>query len=311
MDDSQGIEVWRGGVNAWELDNMGHMNVRFYGQRVVEGLVGLAAALGMPDAFSPQAESTLLIREQHIRFLREARSGAAITMRGAVESVGESEARLVLQLFHAHSGERAATYQLLVDHVTAREGRPFPWPRRMQEAAEGLTIEPHDQARPRSVSRGPVEGSASLEAAQRLDLAPMSIGAFGAQDCDVFGRMSPELVIARISDGMPTLMAGSRPAESDEGGETRRIGGAVLEYRLIHWAWPRAGDRFEVRSGFAGVEDKSQRLVHWMLDPATGRPWATAEAVAISLDLDARKIVPFTGAHRAYLESRVVPGLAL
>ena len=43
--DNLGIEVWRGCVNTWECDEMGHLNVRFYVARAMEGLVGLAAAL--------------------------------------------------------------------------------------------------------------------------------------------------------------------------------------------------------------------------------------------------------------------------
>jgi len=35
MADGAEIEVWRGGVNSWELDEMGHMNVRYYGARAV------------------------------------------------------------------------------------------------------------------------------------------------------------------------------------------------------------------------------------------------------------------------------------
>ena len=49
------MEVWRGGVNTWECDEMGHMNVRFYVANAMEGLVGLAAALGMPEAFKTNA----------------------------------------------------------------------------------------------------------------------------------------------------------------------------------------------------------------------------------------------------------------
>jgi len=79
-----GIEIWRGGVNTWECDEMGHMNVRFYVARAMEGLVGLAAALGLPHAFAAHAGATLLVREQHIRFLREARAGAALHMTGGV-----------------------------------------------------------------------------------------------------------------------------------------------------------------------------------------------------------------------------------
>ena len=44
----EGVEVWRGSVATWECDAMGHLNVGFYVAKSMEGLVGLAAELGMP-----------------------------------------------------------------------------------------------------------------------------------------------------------------------------------------------------------------------------------------------------------------------
>ena len=79
-----GVEIWRGGVNTWDCDEMGHMNVRHYVVRAMEGLIGLAAELGMPQAFSPHANATLLVKEHHVRFLREAHAGAPLTMLGGV-----------------------------------------------------------------------------------------------------------------------------------------------------------------------------------------------------------------------------------
>ena len=35
------IEVLRSGVNTWECDQMGHMNVRFYVAKMMEGLAEL------------------------------------------------------------------------------------------------------------------------------------------------------------------------------------------------------------------------------------------------------------------------------
>ena len=32
------IELYRGSINTWECDEMGHMNVRFYVARMMEGL---------------------------------------------------------------------------------------------------------------------------------------------------------------------------------------------------------------------------------------------------------------------------------
>ena len=53
------------------------------------------------------------------------------------------------------------------------------------------------------------------------------------------------------------------------------------------------------------------RVVHCMLDPATVEPWGTSEAVAITFDLDARKVVPVTDAARVALAAHEVKGLAL
>jgi acyl-CoA thioester hydrolase len=308
-----GTEVWRGCVNTWECDEMGHMNVRFYVAKALEGLVGLAAALGMPHAFSPYANATLLVREQHIRFLREARPGAPLFMRGAVLEIGETEARLLLVLFHAASSEPAASFQTVVAHVAAAdETRPFPWPRRTLDLAQALTIATPTYAAARSVGLEPFTSQAGVARAEALKLTTISAGAFGGQDCDAFGRMRPEQFIGRVSDGIATLAAQSRAmiAETSES-PPKRVGGAVLEYRLVNLAWPRAGDRFVVCSGMAGFGERTQRLVHWMLDPHTGKPWGVSEATAVTLDLDARKIVPISPAARAALEKRVIAGLTL
>ena len=134
----QGVEVWSGGVNTWECDEMGHMNVRFYVAKAVEGLATLAALIGMPEAFCADANSTLLVREQHIRFLKEAHAGAALHMVGGVVEMGESEARLVQLLIHSNSGEIAASFQTVVVHATARDGVAFPWSDRTREKAAAL-----------------------------------------------------------------------------------------------------------------------------------------------------------------------------
>ena len=306
------IEVWRGGVNTWELDDMGHMNVRFYVARAMEGLVGLAAALGLPDAFRPGAETTLLLKEQHIRFMREARSRAPIHMTAGVVSMDECEARVLLLLVHSNSGELAAAFQTVVVHATARDERPFPWTAHSRELAESLMTTVPANAAPRSLGVGPVVSGASLAEADRMGLIRLSAGAFGVQECDAFGRMRAEQLIGRVSDGIPRMSAAFRGTVAGEAPQpVARVGGAVLEYRIIHLAWPRIGDRFEVRSGVAGVDHRAQRMVHWMLDPTTGKAWGTSEAVAISLDLDARKIITITPQAQAAIAQRITPGLAL
>ncbi len=301
------VEVWRGGVEAWECDAMGHLNVGFYVAKSMEALVGFAAELGMPQAFAPYAETTLLVREQHIRFLREARPGAALTMTGGVLEMGADDARLLFLMRHA-SGELAAAFQTVVAHATAREGLAFPWPERLRRRGEALAIDLPPDAAPRSIQLDPVETRAGRERANELGLAPIGTGAVRSHDCDAFGRMRAEQFMARISNGITHLIGPQRPGGQDGG---RRVGGAALEYRLIHFDWPRAGDRVELRSGQAGGDARFRRFVHWMLDPATGRPWAAAEAIAVSFDLDTRKVITLTDEELAKLQERTVAGLTL
>jgi acyl-CoA thioester hydrolase len=52
-------------------------------------------------------------------------------------------------------------------------------------------------------------------------------------------------------------------------------------------------------------------MIHWMIDPQSGRPWGVSEAVAVTFDLDARKIVPISDAARAELMKHAKAGLAL
>ena len=307
-----GVEVWRGGVNTWECDERGHMNVRFYVARAMEGLVGLAAALGMPHAFAAHANATLLLREHHIRFLRAARAGAPLHMTGGVIAMGETDARLLQVLWHSETGEPAATFQTRVAHVTPRDAVAFPWPQAARERAKALTVEVPAFAAARSLDLSETVSIADGARADALDLTRIAAGAIAPGDCDVFGRAGAEQFIGRVSDGIPRLIRGFRETVSAAAPERpARVGGAVLEYRLIHLAWPRAGDRVEIRSGLTGADARVKRMVHWMLDPETGKAWGASEAVAVTFDLDARKVVPITEAARAELMKAAKPGLAL
>ena len=304
----EAVEVWRGSVATWECDSMGHLNVGFYVAKAMEALIGVAAELGMPHAFAPHAEATLIVREQHIRFLREAQVGARLHIEAGVLEMGEDEARVLLLMRH-HDGELAASFQMLVAHATTREGRAFPWPIWARTRAAALTIEQPEKAAPRSVTLGAVESAASVPRALELGLKRIGLGAFRVGDCDPFGRMRTELLIARISDSVAHLMAGLLGDLSASRG--RNLGAVILEYRLIYLDWPRAGDRYELRSGFSGAEPKLRRMMHWFLDPATGRPWASGEAVAAIFDVEARKTVALTEAELAAWAEFSVPSLKI
>jgi acyl-CoA thioester hydrolase len=229
-----------------------------------------------------------------------------------VIEMGDSEAKLLQLLVHSGTGELAATFQTTVVHATPREGEVFPWPKVARERGEALKIEVPEKAQARSIALTPFEPTASLPRADALDLTRIGLGGLLPSDCDVFGRMRTEQFIGRVSDGIGSFIHPFRDVvvgHADQ--KPTRTGGAVLEYRIAYLAYPGAGDRLEIRSGLIGTDARTMRVAHWLLDPATGKAWGTSEAVAITFDLDARKVVPVSDAARAALKAHEVPELGL
>ncbi len=308
---AMGVEIWRGGVTPWQCDEMGHMNVQFYLAIANEGLAGLAAALGLPRAFAPGASSTLVVREHHVRFLREARAGAGLIMTGALLSMGETDAVLLQMLFHT-SGEPAAAVTAQVVHVTPRDLKPFPWPKSTRRAAEGLMVAAPDISKPRGLSGAPISTQASLQAADAMGLAIGATGAVGAQDCDAFGRMRSELILARIYSSVGHVLRKSHAAALAAAPELDgRLGGAAVEYRALYHAWPQAGDRLQLRSAHRSLTPKSRNVVHWLLNPTSGKPWATAELVSLFLDLKERRALTMPAPAFALMAVETRPDLEL
>ena len=306
------ITVWQGSANTWDCDEMGHMNVRVYVEKAMEGLGVLAAAMGLENAFRDGATSTLIPLDQHIRYMREALPGRPLTMRAGLLEVGETDAVVYQEMRHG-DGRVAAAFRTRVRHAVARTGRPFPWPSRCLDRVEALRVTAPEETAPRSLDPdGPVlnAGDATRAAADAAGVPLVGIGQVLPNQVDVHGRFWAPWFIGRISDSVPNLLYDwrSRIGEMTGGVDT---GGAVLEYRLVYRAWPKVGDLLEVRSGLNRVGEKFHTLVHWVVDPVSGQPWLTSEAVAVTFDLKTRKIIPTPSDQIAALESIAPRGLSI
>jgi acyl-CoA thioester hydrolase len=288
------VEIWRGGVALSDCDEMGHMNVRRYLARAQEGLGGLAIGLGLPRAFTPSASATLLVQEHRIRFLAEARVGAALYMTGGTLAFGESDATLLQVLHHADDGRPAAAFLTRVAHAKPSDGRAFPWPERARRGAQALTVDLPDFAAPRSLQPSNAssdDGAADEDGAGHpAGLTCVGRGMVMPEAVDLFGRLTPEAIIGRMAEATAGLM---RPLRSELKARSPalRIGGAALEYQLIYEDLPTIGDHFELRGRVTAVRSKVQHVAFTLSDPLDGRRWASARAVVSCLDLDARRLI--------------------
>lgn len=284
------IDLWKGSANTWDCDEMGHMNVRVYLEKALEGLGPLAGRCFLSHAFQPAAPSTLVPQEQHVRFMREVHPGRPLSMQGCVTDIAETGVTVYQELVHG-DGTVAASFRTRLNHVDAGTLKPFAWSNRTREAFEALQAEPPKATAPRGIdlSQAPLPDSdVSRQLADESGARIIGLGTVPPQHCDVFGRMLSPWFIGRVSDAVPNLLYDwrQRVAESVPG---CRMGAAVLENRIIYRAWPKAGDTFEIRSALSKAEKKVHTLVHWMLDPISGKPWMTSEAVAVTFDQNSRK----------------------
>jgi len=299
-------DLWRGNANAWECDEMGHLNIKPYVAKASEALGALANIVGVSNLEDPRAASALSPRELHVRYLAEARPGAPLVIGGGFSAISQREATACLIMRHALAGAAAAAFTLRVDHIDPRDGRIIDFDADTRAAAEGLIVTPPDIAQPRSSRMQPPAGDAALDAADALGLMEIGRGMYRVHDVDAFGRVRLDAHVGRISDSVAHYFGQLRGATQDSG-----VGGALLEARFVIHEAPSSGDLYVIRSGVVEFMGKALRLVHWFLDPVTGRPWVTMEGISVFLDLKARKVAPPPDDMRAAIEAALVPGLAI
>jgi acyl-CoA thioester hydrolase len=300
-------EYWRGSAEAWECDEMGHMNVRYWVARSIDGAHVLAEDIGCGGAFAQGATSTLIPTRQHIKFMREARAGAPLFLRGGIVALTPTHITTYSEMVHSFSGDIGATFITTYAHVDSKTAKPFPFPVRTAQLAKAFDVVIPEHGKPRSIAFEGEVTAATTALAEELGFARIGIAGVRISDVDGFDRLLPEGMIGRVSNAMPNLLSKWREdatAEMTEiDGVPRTAGAAVLEYRLDYLAWPSRGDLVTVYSGLKEVADKNITLAHWVMDPLTGQPWCVCEALAVTLDLQARKIIANPPRARAELEA--------
>ena len=300
------IEVVRSSVQTWECDQMGHLNVQFYMSKADEGLTALAAALGLSPRARQSTRARLIPREHHVRFHRELRPGAPFAIKGGVTTAKSEGLILYQEMQNVADGSVAATFVTRAEWADAEVQGGLPLPVTAIAKAAGLLIDLPPQGAPRGLDMAPPRPTPSLAEAEQLGLMTTFRGAVLHEHCDAQGYMLTRHYMGRVSDAIPNLLLAMRGEDRATSGR----GGAALEYRFVYRAPATEGDLLVVKSGLKSVGAKTYVWSHWLLDGETGECFATAEAVAVAMDLSTRKAIEIPSDMRALLESRIVPGLS-
>lgn len=125
---SQGFETYRGGVMPWEIDIMGHMNVRFYTSKYDDATMQFFGRLGLTIAYFKEQDRGMAAVQQNITYSREVLAGDLLEIRSEIVEIGERKIRFLHRMYETLSGDEASSSEITGVHIdrTLRRSTPFP-----------------------------------------------------------------------------------------------------------------------------------------------------------------------------------------
>ncbi|RJF86283.1 thioesterase [Oleomonas cavernae] len=289
--------TWRGATDAWECDQMGHMNVQFYGRKFDESQAVMMTRLGLPlaSAIAPRPLTDQIV------FKRESRSGAVLHTQTAVIGLDRAAGtiRLRHEMYQSASDTLAAVLDTVMGGADAQTGALCPLPAGVLDAAAALLVAPNAVNAPAQPELPGPAGGVSGRAAADFGLKETLVSLVRPGDLAAGGLLTRQAYISRLSQAVGHLIASD--AISAEALRARHIGSAALDYKVRWLAPSRPGDIVVLRSGSSGIVGRTLRLFHWLFDEASGTPLATVEIVAVYFDMQARKAIEVPDEIRALM----------
>ena len=268
--------TYRGSVNRWECDENDHLNVRFCEQKLYQTLLsGLLENQCLARTDIGQLPAMIL--RQHIRFQAESRIAAPLG--GYFSAVASNEFQVLVELRNEATGTVACS--MLCDFgdgdIAAQLGK----------LADSLEVEAIAHAWPRGITANIALHHLNLDEALDLGFRMIGAGVIEDNECTDANLLLPYQCMGRISDSMPHLWGTVFP----ESHANEEEGGAVVEFRRAYDGTLRSGDPFRVMSGIVEVGPRVQSFAHLIFNPQTQRCHVCAQAVALRMDLQARRAI--------------------
>ena len=279
------ITVYRNSVQSWEIDQMGHMNVQFYFEKALQGCVVLWNKLGINGQAVELGNTDLSLARAHIRFLKEQKPGAPFFLKLGIVELGDTEVKLYLEMIESITLQPCAAFnfQFLWTSKPSVEAK-----KNFSKVFEDLKIDipSYGQTRGLSLEKEPL---ISLNQASQKNMIDSFEAVILLRQCDNMAKIKPSAYMGIVSDSTPHLLAYT--GTIDENGMTN-VGSAALEYKFDFFEYVPLGTHLKTKSGVQSLSNKTFVWKHWIFNVETGKPVALASAVAVTMDLEARKSIP-------------------
>jgi len=293
------IETYKGYVNPWECDEMGHMNIQFYMGKTSDAAFHQQSFMGLGYEHQRSERTTYVALEHHIRFHKELFASDLVAVRSGVFSISEKTMRIYQEVRNALTDALSATLVVDVGHLDMNVRKLVPWTDFTRVQAEKTLIPRPSYSEPKSQADGSLDRDVSLVRAKTLGLHETNRSAVNRWECDNNEHMNSRFYLARFSECQGHMWAHAgldRHAQKAKGLAT-----ATVEMRIAYFQELNAGQTLFVRTGLEAQGPRTLRYKHWMFNSETGEPAAAAEGTALLISRETRKAVELPEEIRAKL----------
>ncbi|MDF2365677.1 thioesterase family protein [Sneathiella sp.] len=278
------LPLYRGGVEAWECDQMRHMNVQFYMSKGSDAFAHLQNALGLSPSTIRATRKGLRFKTIRTQYKSEVHAGTALYGMGGIREVSGDILTGFIHIFDAIHGRLSAVYEFTADYADYDTDASLPLPGDIRAAAEELT-DPH----PDVFHPEPFAGT--LMPNRPLDhMFESTRGSVDVWECDQFDHIEMRHVVGYFSDAATHII--NAVGLTREIIRSRNLGSAALDYYSEFHAPIRKSTAILLKSGLIGAEKKIFRFGHNLINMDTGELAVTTTVIGVYFDMTTRKSVP-------------------
>ncbi len=277
------MTCYKGSVEAWEIDHMGHMNVQFYLKKANHALKVFFLKNNITPNNRLSFEDLFILEESHLRYLAEQNAGSPLFIDVGINSLSKNSFSLTMIMKELLSKTPSASFTLNY-RIIAKKNKNIQ--NLLQRAYEKYHYPTPEYGKPKGLKLTKSNLMPSIQLAIKLGMQETFLGIASSNQVDDDKRMGLENYMSIISNAVPNILA-----ESLSKTDTNRFGGAALEYSFKYDSFAGIGTPLTIRSGLVGLSEKTFTWRHWIFNAKSGIFLAEAEALVITLDLLNRKSV--------------------
>jgi len=306
-------------VTADQIDSLGHLNVRYYIERMDDANRRLLSGMGI----TRNTDTFLRRVDTYNKFRREQFEGAVLSTHGALIAEGligpAGSVPAYFEVRNEATGDIAASFltaTLRVDQMTQQpvgalvsEGSP--------SSGELVPMAPPEASLPRSLS---LNAPRVIPMQTLMDELPTEVvqgnmtgrreNVVKVEDCDDRGRLRENVDLMTIvframpQDAEDQATMGP-PIQRDESG--RRFAWAMMETRAYVFEYPHVGDAVIALSVDLDCGDKWRQTRRFMFNKESRSILGVYDSIGVCIDLDARRAIETPAALKASIKATARP----